>query len=107
VHLLTREAFEIYWKHLKDDGILAVHISNLYLDLHPVVAGLAAEIGRSSVRIDGEAGAELGLRPSTWMLVTSNRAFLESAEAVSRDEPLVGEPIVWTDDFSNLFRALR
>jgi hypothetical protein len=41
------------------------------------------------------------------MLVTSNRAFLESAEVVSRDEPLAGEPIVWTDDFSNLFRALR
>jgi hypothetical protein len=107
VHLLTREAFEVYWKHLKDDGILAVHISNLYLDLHPVVAGLAAELGRSSVRIDGEAGAEIDLRPSTWVLVTSNHAFLESAEVVSRDEPLAGEPIVWTDDFSNLFRALR
>jgi len=107
VHLLTREAFEVYWKHLRADGILAVHISNRYLDLHPVVSGLAAELGRSSVRVDGEAGAELGLRPSTWVLVTTNRAFLESAEVASRVEPPAGGPIVWTDDFTNLLRVLR
>jgi hypothetical protein len=107
VHLLTREAFEIYWKHLKADGILAVHISNRYLDLHPVVAGLAAELGKPSLRIDTDAAAELGLRPSTWVPVTSDRAFIESAEVASRNEPLVGEPIVWTDDFSNLFEVLQ
>ena len=39
VHLLTREAFEIYLRHMKPGGIIAVHISNRHLDLEPVVAG--------------------------------------------------------------------
>ena len=39
VHLLTKEAMELYFRHLKPDGILAVHISNRYLDLQPVLAG--------------------------------------------------------------------
>ena len=38
VHLLTREAFDIYWRHLKPDGVLAVHISNQYLNLAPIVS---------------------------------------------------------------------
>ena len=41
VHLLTEEAVEIYLRHLKPDGVLAVHVSNRYLDLEPVVANLA------------------------------------------------------------------
>ena len=44
-HLLTREAFEIYRRHLEADGMMAVHISNRYLDLEPVVAGLAEQFG--------------------------------------------------------------
>ena len=38
VHLLTRQAFALYWRHLKPDGVLAVHVSNKYLNLAPVVA---------------------------------------------------------------------
>ena len=37
IHLLTREAYQIYLRHLKPDGILIFHISNRYLDLEPVV----------------------------------------------------------------------
>ncbi len=46
VHLLTREAFRIYWRHLKPDGVLAVHISNRYLNLAPVVMLAAKESGK-------------------------------------------------------------
>ena len=46
-HLLTREAFEIYRRHLQPDGMIAVHISNRYLDLRPVLAGLAEQFGYS------------------------------------------------------------
>ncbi len=41
VHLLTKEAFGLYFRHLKPDGILAVHTSNTYLQLAPVVKQLA------------------------------------------------------------------
>jgi spermidine synthase len=45
VHLLTKEAFEIYLHELKPDGVLGLHISNTYLDLRPVVRQLADHFG--------------------------------------------------------------
>ena len=46
VHLLTREAFELYFRQMKTDGVLAVHISNQYLNLQPVVEAAAGESGK-------------------------------------------------------------
>ena len=54
IHLLTREAFDLYWKHLKSDGILAIHISNAYLDLKPVVNALARERGMRTILIEDD-----------------------------------------------------
>ena len=45
VHLLTKEAFALYLRHLKPDGVLAIHTSNTYLDLAPVVQLLADDAG--------------------------------------------------------------
>ena len=53
MHLLTREAYQIYLRHLKPDGIIIVHISNRYLDLEPIVAQAAA--GNRLVRDDHRA----------------------------------------------------
>ena len=47
VHLLTREAFELYFRELKPDGLLAVHISNNYLNLEPVVRAAAAALSKN------------------------------------------------------------
>ena len=44
VHLLTRQAFEVYFRHLRPGGIVAVHVTNRYLDLAPVVDALAAAL---------------------------------------------------------------
>ncbi len=49
VHLLTREAIQLYFRHLKPEGVLALHISNRYLDLKPVCEGGAASVGRAGV----------------------------------------------------------
>ncbi|MGQ0628838.1 MAG: spermidine synthase, partial [Phycisphaerales bacterium] len=58
VHLLTKEAFELYLHHLADDGLLAVHISNKYLDLEPVIAAAAESLGLvAHVRNDTEISA--------------------------------------------------
>jgi hypothetical protein len=54
VHLLTKEAFELYTKHLAPDGVIAVHISNRYLDLQPVVERLATEFGYSTATISDD-----------------------------------------------------
>ncbi|MHB1035075.1 MAG: fused MFS/spermidine synthase [Pirellulales bacterium] len=109
LHLLTRECFEIYWKRLKLDGILAVHISNRYLNLKPVVRGLAAAGHHQAVWVDSGNYPKLGVSRAEWVLVTSNRKFLDSKpvraarKAWPEDDP---EPLVWTDDFSNLFQVL-
>src|SRR2546422_4110843 len=54
VHLLTREAFELYQRHLRSGGIIAVHISNHYLDLEPVVVNVAKHFGFKLALIDFE-----------------------------------------------------
>ena len=107
VHLLTREAFALYREALRDDGVLAVHVSNHYLDLPPIVRGLAAEQGRSVVLIETLDDDSRALDSSTWMLVTNNAALLENAEAyVTRPEP-GARTLVWTDAFSSLLQVLK
>lgn len=108
VHLLTREAFELYWRHLRPDGILAVNISNLHLDLAPVVRGLAATVGKKVVIISNNEDAETGAYATDWALVTSNERFLND-EAVTRmasDPEKRPRTLVWTDQYSNLLSVL-
>ncbi len=110
MHLLTRECMEIYHRHLAEDGILAIHISNKHLDLEPLVRGLVAEIGYEAVLISNEDDEENGVDSSDWVLVTTNQEFLKDKEV---EESIVQwtddskEPVVWTDDFSNLFELIR
>lgn len=106
LHLLTREAFDVYWSHLKPDGLLAVHVSNRYVDLTPVVRGLAMLADHRAFQIVSTQHERLDIDGARWMLVTSNRKFLAS-KAVEvaatpwseRDE----KPFVWTDDSANLW----
>ena len=109
VHLLTRECFRTYRCHLKDDGILALHISNRYFDLNPVIRG-QAEDGEAFIGIYSASNDMQGTDACDWVLLTRNRRFIENPEvrkaAVpwSKDSP---KPVVWTDDYSNLFRLFR
>jgi hypothetical protein len=107
VHLLTREAFALYREALRDDGVLAVHVSNHYLDLPPIVRGLAEEQGRQVARIETADDESRALDSSTWMLVTNNAALLENA-APFIQSPEPGErSLVWTDAFSSLLQVLK
>ena len=68
VHLLTAQAFEVYARHLKTNGILALHISNNYLDLEPVLANLARRFNYSAVAIDhAPTEDQWWFRPSRWV----------------------------------------
>ena len=100
-HLLTRESFELYWKHLKPDGILVTHITNRFVDLRPVVYGLAVEQGRTPILINHIYGNDLG---TVWVLITRNRHVIESAAVKSAQMawPPDMQKIVWTDDFASL-----
>jgi hypothetical protein len=108
VHLLTREAFGIYFRHMKPDGILAVHISNRYLDLEPVVKAAADAYGKVARIYDNDDVDERGVYSSTWVLLAANEAAF-AHEKFSVTKPL--EPTrkirAWTDDYSDLYAILK
>jgi len=110
VHLLTREAYALYWRHLKPDGVLAVHVSNRYLTLAPVVDMGAKEFGKMARNIafepDGRSVTEE--TTSDWVLVTSRPGFFDHEEYKDAEkiQPIKGLKM-WTDDYSNLYRILR
>lgn len=109
VHLLTRECFEIYRRHLRRDGVLAVHVSNRYLDLGPLVRRLAAELGKQAVLFESGDDPTRGVDSATWVLVTGNRRFLHAKAVCAAVTPWPEQstlPALWTDDFSNLFQVL-
>ena len=79
VHLLTKEAFEVYQRHLNPNGVIAVHISNHYLDLEPVVVNLARHFGYKLASIDYEENdEEWWLYSSTWVLLSRSEQIINS-----------------------------
>ncbi len=107
VHLLTRQALELYFRHLKSTGILALHITNSHLDLKPVVEQLAGSLGKQSVFITNDRDDEKRIYSSTWALVSSQTltapAIMEATDMPSTHARLQ----TWTDDYSNLFEILK
>lgn len=112
VHLLTREALQLYLRVLAPQGLMAFHLSNRHLDLVPIVAALARDLGLAGrVRADERASGEdwaAGRFPSTWVVLARQAADLGPLGQALRWRPLPpseGRP--WTDDYSNLVRAFR
>lgn len=111
-HLLTVEAFEVYQKHLAPDGIVAVHISNRYLNLFPVVAGIAGHHNLEMVYIEYLPDDDSGMEEasSDWILLTNNQKFIEDEEVqeLSQDpRNWYSRPIKWTDQYSNLIEVMK
>jgi SAM-dependent methyltransferase len=109
VHLLTREAFALYFRHLQPGGVLAVHISNKYLDLEPVVALAAHALGKHAVVMDTGDDDDNAVYGATWVLVSSRESFFRYPFLFKAATPAKGKPglRLWTDDYSNLFQILK
>jgi hypothetical protein len=109
VHLLTREAFELYFRHLQPDGVLAVHISNQYLNLAPVVASAATWLRKEAVMVRNEPDGARGISRATWVLVGNPQRFLGQPEIEQAGTLLAATSpqLQWTDDYSSLFKALK
>ena len=114
VHLLTREALAIYLRHMKPDGIVAFHISNRFLRLEPVVAGLARALDAHALVVhdnpsDDEEDDALYVQ-SDWVLVSRDARALEHA-VIKRARAVEAEVEpdwrTWTDDYSNLVQILK
>ena len=109
VHLLTREAFAVYFRHLQPGGVLAVHVSNKHLDLAPVVESAARSFGRRSALIDTDDDDDNAVFGATWVVISSRESFFQYPFIRHAAEPV--KPIpglrMWTDDYSNLFQILK
>jgi hypothetical protein len=106
VHLLTREAMAVYLKHLKTDGLLACHISNLHFDLRPVVAGLAQEYGLTSVVRFSDDNPATAAQSALWVLLARYPQVLARATGLESNSESRRPPVFWTDDRSNLLEVL-
>ncbi|HEX9020252.1 MAG TPA: fused MFS/spermidine synthase, partial [Nitrospirota bacterium] len=107
VHLLSQQALELYFRHLKPSGILALNITNAHLDLVPVVEKLAAALDKHVVVVSNASDQARKFYRARWALVSSapinSPAILEAA-----DKPAARTDVrVWTDDYSNLFQILK
>lgn len=108
VHLLTREAFQVYFRHLKPDGILVMHISNRYLNLEPVVARVAESLGKASAFVSDPGDEDLGFYGTDMVLVANNKESLAKGDLKNFSPPRKNPKVLlWTDDYSNLFRIVK
>jgi hypothetical protein len=111
VHLLTREALRLYFDMLGPRGIVAVHISNRYLRLEPVVANLAVDRGYARLLQHGDTGDVRGGVEASWVLLARRPEDFGELASDSRwtVAPLDPEPAVgiWTDDFHNLLSIFK
>lgn len=108
-HLLTQEAIKLYFRHLKTDGVLLVHLSNRYADLEPVVANLAVVMKLQAVTFNTNHGKYVAVCKSRLPLVPvpppskKGPNIPEITIQPARVDASVG---IWTDDYSNLFAAI-
>jgi hypothetical protein len=109
VHLVTRQAMQLYKKHIAQNGVVAFHISNRYLDLTPIVRQLADDVGMTALRVvdDPETGSYL--YRSDWILVTANKSFADQL-LTNKIADLIPQRTglsAWTDDYNNLLQILK
>ncbi len=107
-HLLTHEAFELYFKHLQPGGVLAVHISNRYIDLVPVCARSAEHVNRSARVVRSISDGTYDT--SIWVLVTSNQPLLARPEfqnATTYEATAAPSFDGWTDQYSSVWPLMR
>jgi hypothetical protein len=108
VHLLTREAFELYLRHLHPSGTLAIHISNRYLELEPVVLAAARAIGLHTATIVNTLDEPNMIYTAKWVLLARESEDLPVQPIVPAwtATPLK-ELAPWTDNYSNLLQVLK
>lgn len=110
VHLLTKEAFEIYLKHIKPSGVIAVHTSSVHLDLESVVWKQAEFFNLKNKWIESSENKEMGVLASDWILLTNNEEFINSRKfeiAATPQRNDCKKIRLWTDEHLNLFEILK
>lgn len=111
VHLLTREALEIYREKLAPGGVLVWHISNKYFDLEPVVGRLASAGGwqsliRADLNVSPAQSAQTGISPSIWAVLARDKTDLNGLTRNANWRPMRTDAELWSDQKSSLWPLL-
>ncbi|WP_199554830.1 spermidine synthase [Sandaracinobacteroides hominis] len=116
LHLLTKEAFETYRRTLSPNGVLLVHVSNRFMDLRPVVAALARDIGmtaRMRTYVPSDADKMESYNPSIWIALTRDDAAMTRFTEATADSadwlpvPARDDVPAWTDEFASVLPVLK
>lgn len=99
VHLLTREAFEVYLSHLAPGGVLAMNVTSRSLEFGPTLAAMAESLSLTALSVESPRGIDGKGSASSWVLMTDDQEFLANprVRARARLMPDVGAP-VWSDE---------
>lgn len=109
VHLITAEATELFFKHLKPNGILAFHISNRFLDLKPVLANISQAAGLTARLVTDSPSGESSASVTDWVLIARSPEVFENERLIEVVESIEPNPhfSLWTDQFNNLIDVLK
>src|SRR5262249_36592359 len=118
IHLLTREAIELYFRKLAPDGVLALHVSNRYLALDRVVACLAESLGKPAYQWYDQDKSAPGKSSSDWIILVNDPKhageLLKLKESDGKTKKWVLMEVdeqkkasLWTDDFSNVLEVFN
>ena len=109
LHLLTGEAHEVYFRALAPDGLLLVHISNRFVDLHPVLAAVARDRGLASA-LRRDRPDDPVLTASDWVVLSRDAdklAVLTAADGGGWEPLGPAADVVWRDDYASILPHLR
>jgi hypothetical protein len=118
VHLITREAVQLYMNRITDDGIVALHISNKYVSLEPVAAQIANDLGLSArVWNDNAEKGRPGKTASSWVVLAKDDKTLGTlgmpVEVQAKEYGTLFRHLrtlkgmeTWTDDYSDVMRVM-
>ncbi len=111
LHLLTDEAFGVYFQALAPRGLLVVHISNRFIELEPVLAALAKKRGLAAAKRDDNPQDRITLTASSWVALSRDPAILA---ALAKAQPgakwgalMPPAQRVWTDDHASILPFIR
>lgn len=110
LHLITKEAIDVWFRHLKTDGVVAFHVSNRYLDLSPVLGNAAEQLGVAAYqRVDTYGDKTQGRGGSNWIVLTRDPVIMRwfASQPEWTLAPTRPDIPVWTDDFASVLPVFR
>ena len=109
MHLLTRQALDVYFRHMAEEGVVTFHISNRFIDLQPVLERAAKALGKRVVLVETEDSPDGNCYGTTWVLMANAGKVFDNPVFAGKSHPLRSAPWLrlWTDDYSNIYKVLK